>query len=152
MLVEIRTGEVVKFREDFEGFKKGKYAILVKERYDSDKKCNMYTLEDGNGTVSGEICGQYDLQKIVSTNKDPVEELVKYVSNCVNYSIDNKKFAERFGREHRTLQQSFTRLCMEWVRYLAKQENYDARNEASVKLAKGLVDYMWNCDSSLPLI
>jgi hypothetical protein len=34
------------------------------------------------------------------------------------------------------LQQSFTRLCADWLRNLAARESFDLRNEASVKLAR----------------
>lgn len=38
-------------------------------------------------------------------------------------SIDVSKFAEYMSREHRTLQQSFTRLCMAWFYYVKEQKS-----------------------------
>jgi hypothetical protein len=47
------------------------------------------------------------------------------------------------SREHRTHQQSVTGLMLEWFKYLAsldENHRYDLRNEASVKLAKKIID------------
>lgn len=59
-------------------------------------------------------------------------------------------FLDRMGVEHRTLQQSFTRLCVGWLQDLAVRESYDLRNEASVKLAMKLKPIL--DDSPLPFI
>ena len=59
---------------------------------------------------------------------------VAYVLNSFGFS--NKDFCEEMGREHRTLQQSFTRLCINWLRYCAEMEHYDDRNRASVMVGK----------------
>jgi len=70
------------------------------------------------------------------------KENVEMVSRMVNnMSFDNKGFAKLFSQEHRTLQQSFTRLCVAWLEELAKTKEgwYDLRNEDSVKLAKEFV-------------
>ena len=52
------------------------------------------------------------------------------------FDTDIPNFCDQMGREHRTLQQQFTGLCICWFRHLAKQENFDLRNQASVELAK----------------
>lgn len=73
------------------------------------------------------------------------KKLAHDVASAINnFSFSNTAFAEEMGREHRTLQQSFTRLCMEWICYLAQVEHYDARNEDSVKLAKEIVSKVDN--------
>lgn len=42
--------------------------------------------------------------------------------------------------EHRTLQQSFTRLCIEWIKYVASDEyRFDGRNEENHKVCKEIV-------------
>lgn len=77
-------------------------------------------------------------------------ETVKTVSNYVNsMSADYKEFAQLMGREHRTLQQNFTKLCVAWLKHLATTEYYDLRNEASVKFAQSIQDKL---DAQLPLI
>lgn len=50
-----------------------------------------------------------------------------------------KGFVEAMSRQHRTLQQGFTRLVVAWILDLSKREHYDPRNEASVMLAKKIV-------------
>ena len=76
-------------------------------------------------------------------------DIVKEISNYVNsYSSDYKEFARLMSYEHRTLQQQFTKLCIAWLRELSETENYDLRNEGSVKFAKSVKDKLVN----LPLI
>ena len=62
---------------------------------------------------------------------------VETVSTMLNdFGFSAKGFCESMAREHRTLQQSFTRLCIEWLQTCADAEyRYDGRNEASHKIA-----------------
>lgn len=62
------------------------------------------------------------------------------------------KFAESMCCQHRTLQQSAFRAFLAWTRELAAMENYDTRNEASVLLARELVNTMDDIGDSLPMI
>lgn len=68
------------------------------------------------------------------------KEMAKEMSNFVNCFGNShmKDFINQMATEHRTLQQSFTGLCVKWFEHLATTEYYDARNEASVELAKQL--------------
>lgn len=71
------------------------------------------------------------------------KDLAEHITRYVNTFSDNlPKFIEAMGHEHRTLQQNFTRLCFEWLKHLASlPENwYDLRNEASVKMARKIVE------------
>lgn len=70
--------------------------------------------------------------------------------NC--FGFDYKGVCEAMLREHRTLQQNFTRLCVEWFLTLANAEewNFDGRNEASRELAKKLQNELE--DAALPFI
>jgi hypothetical protein len=67
-----------------------------------------------------------------------LEELVRAVASIGVSGGDRKKFVGAMLREHRTLQQSFTKLVVDWLVALS-ESNYDMRNEASVKLAQALV-------------
>ena len=81
-----------------------------------------------------------------------VEKVVEAVSDFVNaMSSNTAKFAEEFAKQHRTLQQSFTRLCWVWFVNLSKREQFDRRNEASVELAKKIVN-QFKDEAYLPLI
>ena len=83
-----------------------------------------------------------------------IRDAVKAVSHLVNAygSEEEGLFVKEMGREHRTLQQGFTRLCRRWLLHLAALEEcrYDLRNEASVELAKKIKATLE--DHPLPLI
>lgn len=72
---------------------------------------------------------------------DKTKEQVRQVSEMLNsFSFEYQGFCEEMTREHRTLQQSFTRLCIHWLSTCASDEyRYDGRNEASHEIAKALL-------------
>ena len=83
-------------------------------------------------------------------------ENVRKVSDMLNsFSFDPELFCEEFSKEHRTIQQKLTRLCIHWLCTCASDDyRYDGRNEASHKLAKALMtsqdaDFIMSC---LPFI
>jgi len=78
----------------------------------------------------------------MSTTKTPAEEVVNDVTDYLNsYSNKNKAFIEQMNREHRTLQQNFTKLCMEWLENCASDNyRFDGRNEASHIVSKEMVE------------
>ncbi len=87
------------------------------------------TLEDYD--ILEEVYG--DMMRLAGTITD--------VLNCM--SNDNERgylaFCVAMEREHRTLQQGFTRLCAAWFLYAAQPEyRADLRNEATHKLAVAL--------------
>jgi hypothetical protein len=75
--------------------------------------------------------------------KSPVEKLVEEITDFVNtYSLRGDAFNEAMSREHRTLQQSFTRLCLKWIEYVASDEyGFDGRNEASHDICKTMIGF-----------
>jgi len=71
------------------------------------------------------------------------KELVNEVTNFVNTFSTSKsdEFISEMSHEHRTLQQSFTRLCLKWIEYCASDEyRYDDRNKASHTVSKQLIE------------
>jgi hypothetical protein len=83
------------------------------------------------------------------------EKLAETISNGVNVMGQSPEaFAAAMGRQHRTLQQNFTRFCFAWIRHLAKLEEnqYDLRNEASVKACREIVQRTGESSSFLPFI
>ena len=72
------------------------------------------------------------------------KEMAEAVADFINTCDDERltEFVEQMAVEHRTLQQVFTRLCVAWFEHLASltEHQYDARNEASVKLAKKFIE------------
>lgn len=86
-------------------------------------------------------------------SKVSTRELVSSMSDFVNsYLPDTNEFVDMMSREHRTLQQSFTRLCVAWLERLAREERYDLRNEASVMLGREFVSRVESRFRSLPYI
>jgi len=66
-------------------------------------------------------------------------ESVSRFTNRMGFS--GELFVSAMSKQHRTLQQSFTRICLMWLVHLAELPEgwYDLRNEASVKIAKKLM-------------
>lgn len=69
------------------------------------------------------------------------KEVVVTMSNFVNsYSRTHEEFCKEMSREHRTLQQSFTRLCLQWLEHIASDEYMtDGRNMGSQIVARELL-------------
>lgn len=69
------------------------------------------------------------------------EILVKQITNYVNsFSDKSQLFNQAMSNEHRTLQQSFTKLCLSWLEHVASPEyTFDCRNENSVAVAETLM-------------
>ena len=74
---------------------------------------------------------------------EKMQENVNNVSTMLNnFGFNNEVFCELMTREHRTLQQSFTRLCIAWLATCASDDyRYDGRNEASHEVAKALLSH-----------
>ena len=69
-------------------------------------------------------------------------ELTNTITNHLNsYNDKSEEFNDAMSREHRTLQQNFTRLCLKWLEYVASNDyNTDARNEQSKEVAQTLLN------------
>lgn len=69
-------------------------------------------------------------------------ENVHKVSDMLNsFSFNPEDFCKEFSKEHRTIQQNLTRLCIHWLCTCASDDyRYDLRNEASHVIAKALIE------------
>ena len=74
-------------------------------------------------------------------------------SLCNVMGHDTKAFVARMATEHRTLQQAFTGVCLQWLKLVAS-ENYDtdARNEYSQKIARKLLKDIEDWELNVPVI
>ena len=71
-------------------------------------------------------------------NKQNAEQVAEMVNV---FGFDNDGFCDAMCRQHRTLQQNFTRLCIAWLATCASDDyRYDGRNEASHEVAKALIN------------
>lgn len=75
-------------------------------------------------------------------NGEKTKEQVSQVTSMLNsFTFDYEGFCKEMCLEHRTLQQSFTRLCIHWLSTCASDEyRFDGRNEASHEIAKALIE------------
>ncbi len=66
------------------------------------------------------------------------------VSNFVNsFGSNNVDFIKEMALDHRTLQQNFTRLCLQWIEHVATMDytkHSDDRNKASLDISKQIVE------------
>ena len=71
-----------------------------------------------------------------------IKSQVSAVTSMLNsFTFDYEGFCKQMTKEHRTLQQSFTRLCIHWLCECSTDEyQYDGRNEASHEIAKALIN------------
>ena len=89
--------------------------------------------------------------------KDEAKRLAQGLTKFLNVMGQDKQrialLVSELAREHRTLQQSVTALAVGWLEDLAAPERrFDARNEASVLLARKLLEGTDEFDRHLPLI
>lgn len=69
-------------------------------------------------------------------------EIVLNISSYVNtYNVPYAKFNHKMSSEHRTLQQTFTKLCLSWIEHVASDEyQSDPRNEQSKEICIELMN------------
>ena len=82
-----------------------------------------------------------ELAKYEQELEDRSEKIVADLTHLVNsMSFKPDYFIDAMSREHRTLQQSFTKLCMQWLEHVAHDGYpYDLRNEASHQVCRDIV-------------
>lgn len=84
---------------------------------------------------------------------DPIQMAQAIADHVNSISTNSKEFCDAMADQHRTLQQSFTRLCTNWIIYCGSPEyrnRTDGRNEASAKLGQFMIES--GVDLYLPLI
>ena len=79
----------------------------------------------------------------------PSEEAAKRISDSINYmSLNPEEIADILAnRTHRTLQQSFMRICLAFIEAEAKnvgEYQHDLRNEATVNLCAHIIKSLDN--------
>jgi hypothetical protein len=72
------------------------------------------------------------------TAKEMANEMTDFVNTFSKEP--RKEFIQAMSCEHRTLQQSFTRLCLEWIEHCASTDyRTDGRNESSHHICKAMI-------------
>ena len=81
--------------------------------------------------------------------RERAQEIMRQL-NCL--SLDESEIGGELANDHPTLQQSAMRMVVGFLQAMAKKTYTDGRNEASVKLAKKLLDGTEDIELYLPLI
>jgi len=83
---------------------------------------------------------------------EKTQEIVGNITDYVNTFSRRDDFNEMMSREHRTLQQSFTGLCLRWIEHVSKEEyRTDGRNQQSKDICQKIVkDFKEKNDGFLP--
>jgi hypothetical protein len=70
-----------------------------------------------------------------------VLEAVEAVARMVNtFGSPGAEFVPLMARQHRTLQQAFTKVCFQWLEYVGSEEyRTDLRNQAAHDVSKKLL-------------
>ena len=75
---------------------------------------------------------------------DHTKKAHEEVSDMLNsFGFNNELFCEEMSKDHRTIQQNFTRLCLAWIKTCASEDyRHDDRNRESHVKCKAIVDAM----------
>lgn len=85
--------------------------------------------------------------------KDADDFVANSISDFTNsFSFPDELIAKKMANEHCTLQQSFMRLCMTFIKLMSEKKYWDGRNEASVKTAKKIMEAFGDEPIALPCI
>lgn len=84
--------------------------------------------------------------------ENKAQNIAKEMSNFVNsFSSDHEGFITEMGNDHRTLQQSFTKLCLKWIEFVGSDDyRHDLRNQDSHETCKKIVNDFKNEKSYKP--
>ena len=82
------------------------------------------------------------------------QEMAEQLANFVNtFGSDRTEACARaMVHQHRTLQQSMTRLFVRFMELQAQEDDYDLRNQASIRFARKLVKLMEDEQIGLPMV
>lgn len=69
----------------------------------------------------------------------------KFTADTIDEYVNDFGFAddlvaETMANNHPTLQQSFMRLCLKFIKKMSEKKYWDGRNEAAVKMAKQMIE------------
>ena len=93
---------------------------------------------------------EYDLCPRKNEGEDNDDVFARFFGNFVNGKCHSKKkVAERMCREHRYLQNEMFKVCLEYIKQLAKNFDngfYDGRNEYACETSKKIINYFNEID------
>lgn len=86
--------------------------------------------------------------------QEETREVAEAISDMLNnMSFEEKEFIEAISRDHRTLQQKFTRTCIAWLKHCGSEEyQFDDRNKGSHDMGKAITEFLKTYQGGLPHI
>jgi len=120
--------------------------MYIKAKRDNDvlskaeQAINEIPMTDEQRDVLNKLCENYRLSTY--ENYDDRHEYYRtIVEDMVNdFGFQDDELAEKMANNHPTLQQSFMRFCVKFIKKMSKKTYCDARNSASVELAKKMMN------------
>jgi hypothetical protein len=101
-----------------------------------------------SGDVHGDLCNALELLArrgvlvVDSYNGQEMAGAMERLVNIMGRGDEIEAFVAKMAQNHPTLQQAFMRLCLDFVRAMAEKTYSDARNEASVRIARDIVSQL----------
>jgi len=98
--------------------------------------------KDTADIITQEWVKKAGLNVVEEDNTQDPKVIVGRITDFVNsFSIKQDEFNAAMGNEHRTLQQSFTRLCLKWIEHCATPGyRTDGRNAQSQSISQRIVE------------
>ena len=120
--------------------------MYIKAKRDNDvlskaeQAINEIPMTDEQRDVLNKLCENYRLSTY--ENYDDRHEYYRtIVEDMVNdFGFQDEELAEKMANNHPTLQQSFMRFCIKFIKKMSEKTYCDARNSASVELAKKMMN------------
>lgn len=76
----------------------------------------------------------------MNTAQQQATQIAESITDYVNTFSRREEFNLAMSSQHRTLQQSFTRLCLKWLEHISNDEyRTDLRNQASKEIAQKII-------------
>jgi len=86
-------------------------------------------------------------------NKEHIEKDFNMIESVLNnFGFDEPGVAKKLSETHPTLQQTFMRLCAEYIYIQSEKSSFDGRNEATVQACKLLRPVLEEHHLHFPLI
>lgn len=97
------------------------------------------------------------LEKYEYTTFPEYSDKPKFTADVIDDFVNDFGFAddlvaETMANNHPTLQQSFMRLCLKFIKKMSEKKYWDGRNEASVKTAQKIMEAFGDEPIGLPCV
>ena len=111
---------------------------------------NPSTSDEDKEFIESKIIDAFTYNLVPKKGEDNHDVFARFFSNFVNGKCwDKKKVASLMARDHRYLQQEMFKVCLEYIKVLAKNyenEIYDDRNEWACTAAHHMLDGLKSAD------